>query len=244
MKDYEIGMWAEIPSPYVTSIIHKAGADFSIIDMEHGVIDFETAQNMIFAAKSEGKSTFIRVPAIEESWILRCLDMGGEGLIFPQVSCKEDAEKAVRLSRFRPQGDRGYNPYTTFGGYGNVPKDFLQKENDRIRLGVILESQESFGNIDDILAVDGIDIFYMGQYDLSVSLGIPGETLNPLVLNLMENALKKIRSAGKKAGCMIHSVEEGKEIIKQGFQFVVYKVDTGVFFDAVKSTIDGINSDF
>ena len=231
---FEIGTWAEIPSPYVTNIMSKAGFDFTIIDMEHGVTDFETAQNMIFAAKAEGKETFIRVPAIEESWILRCLDMGGDGLLFPQVSCKAQAEAAVKYAKFIPMGMRGFNPYTAFGGYGKVESDFFKKENDRVRLGVILESKEAFDNLEDILAVEGIEIFYMGQYDLSVSLGMPGETSNPILLDIMEKAVRKINARGKIAGCMIHSIDEGKMVMKQGFRYLVYKVDTGILLDAVR----------
>ena len=76
MNKFKLGTWAEIPTPYATHIMAKAGFDFSIIDMEHGVIDFELAQNMIFAAHSEQKQAYIRVPAIEESWILRAADTG------------------------------------------------------------------------------------------------------------------------------------------------------------------------
>lgn len=240
MKNYEIGTWAEIPSPYVTNILSQAGFDFTIIDMEHGISEFEVAQNMIFAAKAEGKDTFIRVPEIEESWILRCLDMGGAGIIFPQVTCRDEAERAVRYAKFKPQGMRGFNPYTAFGGYGKMSAGFFQKENDRLRLGVILESKEAFDNIDEILSVDGIDIIYIGQYDLSVSLGIPGETSNPIVLKLMKDAVEKINSIGKTAGCMIHSIAEGKEMLEQGFRYIVYKVDTGILLDAVQSVIKGI----
>lgn len=234
MKKYEIGTWAEIPSPYVTNIMSQAGFDFTIIDMEHGIIDFETAQNMIFAAKAEGKDTYIRVPNIEESWIVRCLDMGGAGIIFPQITSRQEAERAVWYAKFKPQGIRGFNPYTAFGGYGNVSDDFLQKENDRLRLGIILESKEAFENIDGILDVDGIDIIYIGQYDLSVSLGIPGETSNPILLKLMKDAVGRINSMGKRAGCMVHSITEGKEMIEQGFKYIVYKVDTGILLDAIR----------
>ena len=97
MYNFQLGTWAEIPSPYVTNVLMSAGFDFSILDMEHGIIDFETAQNMIFAAKAVKKRTYVRVPAIEESWILRVLDMGCDGIIFPQVSSKTDIEKIILL---------------------------------------------------------------------------------------------------------------------------------------------------
>lgn len=80
----------------------QTGFDLTIIDMEHGIIDFETAQNMIFVAKAEGKDTYIRVSDIEESWIVRCLDMGGAGIIFPQITSRQEIERTVWYAKFKP----------------------------------------------------------------------------------------------------------------------------------------------
>lgn len=237
---YLLGTWAEIPTSYVTDILLKAGLDFTIADMEHGVVDFETIQNMYFAAKSNGRKLYVRVPEIEESWILRCLDMGIDGIIFPGIESAIEVKKAVELSCFKPKGVRGFNPFTSFGNYGGIGKDFLDMENERIELGIILESIEAFEQIDEILAVKKIGIVYLGQYDLSVSMGIPGETMNPKLLEIMDMAVKKIRTCGKKAGCMVHSVEECKKVIDQGFEFIVYKVDTGILAGAVKDFITGV----
>jgi len=193
----QLGTWAEIPSPYVTDIMSLAGFDFSIVDMEHGVIDFETAQNMIFAAHSRKKSVFIRVPEIEEAWILRSLDMGCDGMIFPQVATVEDVNKIIKYSCFPPQGERGFNPYITAGGYSAVKSDFFYKENKRVQLGIILEGQSGFENIDAILEKDEIDIVYIGQYDLSVALGIPGDVSNKKLLSIMSSAVRKLTIQGK-----------------------------------------------
>ena len=146
MNTVELGTWAEMPTPYVTNIMAKAGLDFSIIDMEHGVIDFELAQNMIFAAHAEGKKAYVRVPAIEEAWILRVLDMGCDGMIFPQVSDSAQIEKVIEYSCFAPVGKRGFNPYIAAGGYSGVDSSYFEKENQRIQLGVILEGKEVFDN--------------------------------------------------------------------------------------------------
>ena len=239
---YMIGTWAEIPSPYVTDIMSKAGFDFTIVDMEHGIIDFETAQNMFFAARANHKKMFIRVPEIEESWILRCLDMGVDGIIFPGIETAEDVRKAVQLSRFRPAGSRGFNPYTSFGSYGAVGSDFLSAENKRVELGIIIESKAAVDKIDEILECDEIGLVYIGQYDLSVSMGIPGETANPDILRILDEVIKKIKAKGKKAGCMVHSVDECLATIGQGYEFIVYKVDTGILAGTIRDFTDGIRS--
>jgi len=240
-KDCLIGTWAEIPSPYVTDIMSVAGLDFSIIDMEHGVIDFETAQNMIFAAHGRKKKIFVRVPAIDESWILRSLDMGCDGMIFPQVSSEKDIENIIKYSCYKPIGNKGFNPYITAGNYHAVDHDYFERENKRITLGVILEGKEVFDKIDILLNFDEINIYYIGQYDLSMALGVPGEVSHPKVISYMESAVKKIRKYNKMAGCMVHSIEEAKYVIDMGFDFIVYKVDSGLLFQTISDFVKGVN---
>ena len=239
----KIGTWAEIPSPYVTNVMATAGLDFSIIDMEHGIIDFNIAQNMVFAAHAANKQAYIRVPAIDESWVTRTLDTGCDGIIFPGVSSLADTEEIVRLCCFAPDGERGFNPFVPAGNYHKVPTDYFEKENIRIKIGIILEGKEVFGQLDEILAIPQIDVLYIGQYDLSMALGVPGEVTNPEVLRIMADTVKKASSAGKSTGCMVHSIKEAKDVIQQGFSFIVYKVDCDILFESVNSFVEGVLND-
>lgn len=240
MREYELGTWAEIPTPYATHIMMKAGFDFAIVDMEHGIIEYELAQNMVFTAHSVNKKIYIRVPAIEEPWILRALDTGCDGIVFPQVARAEDVKRIVQYSYFSPIGDRGFNPYIAAGNYHNVSKKYFKEENDRIKIAVILEGKEAFEQIDEILSFPQIDVIYIGQYDLSVALGIPGEIENPILLKIMDEIVQKSLAVDKKVGCMVHSASEAKKIISKGFQFVVYKVDTGILYDAVNGFVQDV----
>jgi 4-hydroxy-2-oxoheptanedioate aldolase len=240
MNTLQIGTWAEMPSAYVTNVMAKAGFDFSIIDMEHGTIDFGTAQDMVFAAHAEGRQAYIRVPAIEESWTTRTLDTGCDGIIFPQVKGVADAKEAVRLCCFAPEGERGFNPFVPAGGYHKVSADYFEKENRRIKIGLILEGKEAFSQLDEILKIPQVSILYVGQYDLSIALGIPGDVGNQKVLDLMALTAGKASAAGKSAGCMVHSVQEAKDVIAQGFSFVVYKVDCGILYDCIHDFTEGV----
>ena len=233
MRKTEIGTWAEIPSPYVAHLMTDAGFDFIIIDLEHGVVDFETAQNMIFAVHSNGKQAFIRVPSIDEAWILRCLDMGCDGMIFPQVSSLDDIERIIRFSRFSPRGERGFNPFITAVRYQKVGSTYFESENKRIRLGVILEGREIFEKLDKVLEYDDIEILYIGQYDLSMALGIPGQVADSRVLDLMDKTVQVASDKGKTIGCMVHTAKEGKAYIDRGFNFIAYQTDTSLLHERI-----------
>ena len=233
MKKIEIGTWAEIPSAYVAHIMTDAGFDFIIIDLEHGVVDFETTQNMIFAVHSNRRQAFIRVPSIDEAWILRCLDMGCDGMIFPQVSSIGDIEKIISFSRFSPKGNRGFNPFIAAGKYQKVGDKYFESENKRIRLGVILEGREIFEQLDKVLAYEDIEILYIGQYDLSMALGIPGQISDKRVLDLMDRTVQAACDKGKTIGCMVHTSEEGREYIDRGFGFIAYQTDTSLLHERI-----------
>lgn len=242
-KEIKFGTWAEIPSAYVTNVMAAAGFDFSIIDMEHGVIDFNIAQDMVFAAHAANKQVYIRVPAIDEAWVTRTLDTGCDGIIFPQVSDITAVKKIIKLCCFPPEGERGFNPFVPAGNYHKVASDYFEKENNRIKIGIILEGKDVFEQLDEILSIPNIDILYIGQYDLSMALGVPGDVTNPEVLRIMDDTVRKVKISGKSTGCMVHSVKEAKEVICQGFDFIVYKVDCDILFECVNNFIEGVRND-
>jgi len=237
MNQYILGTWSEIPTPYVSNIIAKAKMDFQIIDMEHGVFDFELAQNMIFAINAENGSTMVRVPSIEEAYILRALDIGADGIIFPQVESLEDVNKIVKYCKYAPIGNKGFNPYVYTGGYSSVEKGFFDEKNSDLVIGVIIESKEGLNNLEKIVQSNQVDVIYIGQYDLSVSLGVPGDVNNVLVLDALKRAVAVINMYQKAAGCMVHSSQEAKLMIEQGFKFIVYKVDSAVLYQSYYSFI-------
>ncbi len=242
-NDVWVGTWTEIPTAYVTNVVSKAGLDFTIADMEHGILTFETIQSMVFAAHSENKKIFVRVPAIDEVWVLRALDTGCDGIVFPQVTCADMVKDIIRLSFFPPQGCRGFNPYVAAGGYTGAGQQMVAKENARIAIIVILEGKEILEQIEEILSYPEVDVIYIGQYDLSADLGIPGDVNNQKVVQIMKEAVCKIRSAGKRAGCMGQGVSDAIEYINMGFNFITYKVDTGVLFESMHSFVRGVKNE-
>lgn len=228
-----LGTWCEIPSPEFINVLAKGGLDFVIIDMEHGSCDFEQAGKMVMAAQVEGCSPIIRVPTNNESAILRALELGVEGVIVPHVESTEERKRVIDAIKFPPIGIRSLNPYVRAGGYRST-SDFTTKQNKNTLSAILVESLQGIENIEEIIDDDYLDVVYMGSYDISVSLGLPGETKHPKVIKVLEKMAKIIIKKKKVAACLFHSSDDLHFFKKIGVKFLCYKVDTAIVFDEIQ----------
>jgi len=229
-KEFVLGTWCDIPSTSVANILAEAGLNFIIIDMEHGPMDFNLAQEMAMAAQCAGCDALIRVPENNESSILRALDCGADGIIVPHVESTQDVEKIIEYSKFAPVGQRGFNPFIRAGAYHNSGSDFFEKQNEKVLIGIILEGQGGLDNLEQIVSYPEVDVVYLGAYDLSIALGIPGDVGNAKVIRAMDTAIEKINKKGKAAGVMIHNESDLKVYMNKGVQFLVYEIDSAVMY--------------
>ena len=233
------GPWCVIPSSSVMNIIASAGFDFVIIDLEHGPTSFEMAEEMCRAAQSEQASPIIRLGQISEKHILRSLDIGAEGLLVAHVETPEDARNVVDLSKYYPIGKRGFSPYTRAGKYsgGDITEHAL-RQNEKTLVGVILEGKKGIENIDAVLETEHLDLVYIGAYDLSQALGMPGKVGHPEIRKNMERCIRKIRDAGIAAGGYVAKSEEDMAwMVDIGMQFITYLPDCAVFHNAMCSGV-------
>lgn len=228
-----IGTWCELPSPEVINVLAKAGLDFVIIDMEHGSMDFKTASHMIFAAESDNCSPIIRVSRNDESDILRSLEIAPKGIIVPHIESVEDRKKAISHIKFSPLGMRSLNPYTRAGSYQSS-KDFTKKQNEDILSIIIIEGKKGISQLEKIIDDKSVDIIYVGAYDLSIALGIPGDTKNKMIVEMLKDIVKKAKKKNKIVGYMFHDQDEYLFLKQLGVQFLCYRVDTAVILDAFK----------
>ncbi len=226
------GTWCEIPSPEFVNVLAKAGMDFVIIDMEHGAMDYELAGKMVMAAEIEGCSPIIRVGLNNDSLILRALEINAEGVIVPHIESAEERKRVVKAIKFAPDGNRSLNPYVRAGGYRAQP-GFTKLQNERTISAVLVESLKGIKNIKGIVSDPLLDIVYMGTYDISAALGVPGETKHPKVIKTITKLAKIITSKNKIAGCMFHVDDDLKFFQKIGVKFLCYKVDTGIVYNEV-----------
>lgn len=238
-KETMLGTWSVLPSSSVANVLGAASLDFVIIDMEHGPCSFEKAEEMIRALEGENCTPLIRVPENNESYILRALDIGSHGVLVPQINDKLAAKKAVEAVKYAPLGSRGFSPFTRAGGYS---KDKLDKrtviENDATMVGLLVEGVQGINNLDAIMEVSNIDILYIGTFDLSQSVGLPGQVQHPKVISLLKDCVEKINAKGITAGCLATSFEEAVRWKEMNIKFIPYLVDCTVLYHAFKDFAD------
>jgi len=235
------GPWCTISSAQVVNVIASTGVDFVIIDMEHGPHSFETAENMIRAAEVEGCCPIIRIAKNDEALVLNALDIGAAGVIVPHIESKDDAEQAISYAKYYPLGNRGFSSFTRAGGYSlyNL-KAHAERQNREKMLLLLLEGKGGIENLDDILSIENlhekIDIIYIGAYDLSQALGLPGQVDHPEVRHMLERAIEKIRKKGVAAGGYVaKSDEDLKWMCEMGMQFITLLPDCTILYHAFET---------
>ena len=235
------GPFCKILDPTVVELAALAGFDFVIIDMEHGPYSVETVQQMIRAAEARGISAVVRVPENSETSILRVLDVGAKCIQVPQISTAKDAGKVVKSAMFHPKGERGMCRYVRAGEYTAIEKEeHFGKSNESILTIIHIEGVAGLENLPTILTYDGIDVIFLGPYDLSQSCGVPGQVQHEKVVKRMEEAVALARKSGKVVGTFVETTEDAKKWGEIGVQYIAYAVDTGLILNAFKSITKGL----
>ncbi|MBT4669069.1 MAG: hypothetical protein HOC17_06025 [Candidatus Ruthia sp.] len=234
-----IGTWNIVNSTMLVDVIASSGIDFIIVDAEHGAFSYESAQTLVSVCESYQVSPIMRVGEINESLILRALDIGMHGVQLPNIRTARDAQTFVQYAKYPPQGVRGFSPYTKAGLYDvNNAKIMPELANNNTLLIANVEDELGLENLDDISKTLGIDIIFIGLFDLSKSLGIPGDIENKRVIDKLDEAVKIIHQNGKKVGSIASTPEMLKILKDKKLDYITYSVDTGVIKNAYQLIIN------
>lgn len=238
-----IGTLMTIPSPQIVELIGVARLDFVILDMEHGEIDLPCLPDLLRAADARDIDTIVRVPEIRREPILKCLDRGASGIMVPQVEDPKQAVKVVRFAKYAPVGSRGVI-LPRAADYGEQEVDSYLAESNRDTLVVLqCESTEALENVDSIAGVSHVDVISVGPLDLSQSMGIPGEVEHPRMMDAYGRVAEATSQAGVNGGVSVSGRKQLKARLKQGYNFLIYSMDTVLFrnqFKEIRSTFDGL----
>ncbi len=221
------GMWSLVPSAMVAESLGYGGLDFIIHDMEHGNFDAVSLDACIRATETAGSSPLVRIPGLNASAVQWALDSGAHGIIVPQVDGVEEARKAVAISKFPPLGTRGYNPFVRANEYAGTQLVERSKLHNAFPVSaIIVETKRSLDELEKICALDGLDVIYIGVYDLSVVLGLNGDVAHPDIQAIVKQSVAAITRAGKTAGLMVRDAQDMKQALALGANFLLGGVDT------------------
>lgn len=236
------GMFAKSSDPAFVEISGYAGFDFIILDMEHGPVGYEILQNLIRAAVLSNVIPIVRVQNTEETFTGKALDAGALGIQVPQVTNATEAGLAIKAAKFYPLGERGVCRFVRAAKYSSLDKASYFKQANECLVVLQVEGKQAVENIDDILSVEGFDILFIGPYDLSQSLGVPGEVTHPEVIRQMQIIVDKAKKAGKIVGTFTDTPSQAKLWQDAGVQYIAYSVDVGIFYEACKHLLEKLTT--
>lgn len=221
-----IGSWLMLGDLSAVEILKHAGFEWLVIDLEHTDIDYTRAKQLISAIQANGMQALVRVSKNEEVVIKRILDFGADGIIVPMVCSKADAEQAVSLATYPPRGTRGVGLFRA-QQYGLGFKEYQKWVDDELVIIAQIEHIEAARNIEEIMSVDGIDGAIIGPYDMSASMGVPGEYDRDDVQEAVSSVFDACKAMNKSVG--FHVVETDPSVllkrIDQGCNLLAYSID-------------------
>ncbi|MBO9407828.1 HpcH/HpaI aldolase/citrate lyase family protein [Shimia sp. R9_1] len=225
-KQPQIGCWMSFGSPLAAELMSTTGFDWLVIDGEHAPNDLLSITDQLRAMNGSASHPVVRVP-IYEDWILKqVLDAGAQTVLVPMIDTAEEAAAVVRACRYAPAGVRGMGGAgSRVTGFGAI-SDYVSNANEEICVLVQAESRAALANLDEILAVDGVDGVFIGPADLSADMGFPGNSDEPAVQAAIAEAIQTITKAGKAAGILTFSQEAAKRYLDLGATFVAVGMDT------------------
>lgn len=234
-------MMFELLGAGLPQILEQAGADFVFYDMEHSGFSMDEIKTQLALCRGLDLVPLIRPPDTTYQYAARLLDLGAMGLLFQMCETAEQAEEFVRWTRYPPEGRRGamfggaHDDYST----STVP-EIISGAHDRTMVCVLIESERGLANAEEIMSVPGVDVAHLGHGDLSLSLGVPGQTDHPRMQAGIDTILEACERHGKAAACLAGDAATGRDWVRRGFRMVSVSYDVGLFRSALAAGIEEI----
>ncbi|WP_029010264.1 HpcH/HpaI aldolase family protein [Azospirillum halopraeferens] len=226
--EVQIGLWSILSSHLTVEILAGAGFDWLVLDTEHAPNELPMVLSQLQACAAGGPAhPVVRVPWNDMVTIKRYLDIGVQSLLIPYVETAQDAANAVSYTRYPPKGLRGFSAAPRANGFGRV-KDYCAVCDDEMAVLVQIETRKGLDNIEAIAAVDGVTGLFIGPGDLSAALGHVGNPKHPEVLEAIDDAIARIRAAGKPAGILTPDAALARRYIELGCTYVAVGSDVGI----------------
>lgn len=233
-----VGCFLGLGSPPVAELLAHCGYDWLLVETEHNALDSAQVERMLMAIDGSGAMPMVRVPPSDLFAIQKALDIGGMGIIVPMVKTVEEAEAVVAATRYPPEGTRGFGPLRA-SRYTLDYEDYLERANQNILVGLLLETAEAVEDLERIASVPGVDLLYMGMWDLSLALGVdPRRQPHPETDAVIDKALQVGRDTGVAIGIGVGSPEDLTHRLEQGFTFLGYGSDYSLLVGGATSAVE------
>ncbi len=240
-RKFVLGTFLQFYDTAGIEILAKAGFDFVVIDLEHGTFSAETVKTLVITANLNDIVPIVRVKENTGQLILGPLEAGALGVQIPFVCNAKDVKNAVSAAKYHPLGNRGMNPFTRATGYD--PDAFgacMKWANENVIMIVQVEGVEGVDHIDEIISEPGVDVIFLGPYDLSQSLGIPGKVENPAVLEKMESVIAKASEKGVAIGTFADTPERAQKWIDLGVKYLTVSCDSKMLLDGARAIVSAL----
>lgn len=231
--------WCALPSPLTAEIMGRQGFDLMTVDLQHGLIDYQMALTMLQALQALPAPVLARVPWNEPGILMKCLDAGFAGVICPMINTADDARRLAAATRYAPLGSRSFGPTRANMVFGT---DYVKNANSRVLVLAMIETREALSNLDEILAVPGIDGAYVGPSDLGLSMGYE-PTLAPTapeVLSAISEIAVRTKAAGRIAGVHTGSPAMVRDMLELGYDFASLLTDARMFANAIATQLAAV----
>lgn len=230
------GTWVQTPSAEVVEILGWAGWDFVILDLEHGPFGAEGLPHLIRAAEAAESTAFVRVPLAAPEMVVKALDLNAAGIVIPGVTSAEAAKRAIHLTRFPPKGGRGATPSTRQLHYSGLPFTSVTAADAPQPLVVLqIEARLATTDLASILAVEGVDVIFIGPYDLSTSLGLPGQFDHPKVREAITEIVARCGEKNVAVGIWVPDTDAAKFWVEHRVRFVTVSNNELMLFQQASS---------
>jgi len=227
-------MVLELFTPGIGPMLDVCGLDFVIYDMEHGRCDIALLAEMVAACRGSGIFPMARVPDAAFAPLSRILDVGARGVMVPRVETRQQAEDIVSQLKYAPMGRRGVATGIAHDLYRAGGAEFFAQANEETCVILMLETEKAFEHLDEIVSVSGVDVAWVGHYDLTVSMGIPLQFEHPRLLAAMDALVAACQRHRVAPGFMPPTPESATHWIGKGFRAISLGSDIGVFLDGMR----------
>jgi 2-keto-3-deoxy-L-rhamnonate aldolase RhmA len=230
----------ELFTPGAVYAAANCGLDFVLFDMEHGRCDLALLDSLIHAARAAAIPPLVRAPDAEFVPLARLLDMGAEGIMVPRIETGAQMRDVVARLKYAPQGRRGVALGVAHDRYGARDTNYFPEANDRTVVIALLETAAAFENLEEIVSTPGVDVAWMGHYDLTVSMGIPAQFDHPRFLEAMDRLVETCRRHSVAPGFLPANPDDGNHWISKGFRMISLGTDIGTYQAALRRFHEGI----